>query len=114
MNEDTEAYEDVVGQTLANRGDIMLDTKFLKASIRREESTGVRTLAWNDEVCLVAGTDDGENKVTVAQMLTPEKAREVGETLLQAADEAEERQQQAAEYEYDQEDEKSFLRRLIS
>jgi len=112
MNGKSEDKTDVVGVTVADRGDIWLDTDHLRTSIKGDYSTGVRTLRWNNRVCLIAGTDDGESRVTVAQTLSPEKAREVGETLLQAADDAEEMEQKAVDP--DPEEEKSFLRRLIS
>jgi len=112
MNGESEDATDVVGVTVADRGDIWLNTDFLRTNIQGDHSTGVRTLRWNNKVCLVAGTDDGDHEVTVAQTLSPEKAREIGETLLQAADDAEEMHQKAIEY--DPDEEKSFLRRLIS
>ena len=111
MDDTDDEMTDVVGVQIAERGDIRLDTDLLRATIDGE-STGLRTLKWADRGCVVGGTDDGDNTVTVAQTFTPGQARAVAATLEEAADEAERMGEEAAEY--DPADEQSFLRRLLS
>lgn len=112
MKDDSEDMNDVVGVTIADRGDIWLNTDVLRTHILGDYSTGVRVHRWADKVCLVAGTDDDDTRVTVGQNLSPEKAREVADNLMEAADHVEDEQRKVDEY--DEEDEQSFLRRLIS
>jgi hypothetical protein len=80
---------DVVGVTDAECGDIQLDTDLMRAQLTGNHSTGVRIIRGSDRVYLVAGADDGSNRMTTAQLLSPETAREVAATLQEAADEAE-------------------------
>lgn len=110
MNDTDDDKTDVVGVQVAERGDIRLDTDLLRATIDGQ-STGLRTLKWADRVCVVAGTDDGDNTVTVAQTFTPDQARAVAATLDEAADEAERLGAEAAEYE--PAEEQSLFGRLL-
>ena len=109
-----EQYKDAESETQAEFGDISIRTPFMRAQHSREDSTGVRVLRWTGEVGLITGTDvvDEDSRMTVGQILTPEQAREIAAGLEAAADEAQQRSEQAAEVE--DADTKSILRRLMS
>jgi hypothetical protein len=107
-----EERSDYVGEAMAERGSIDLDTGIFNSYIYDTPSTGFRVYKWAKGVGIRNGTDNGSDQVTVVQNLTPEQARELSEILLEAADEVEAMQNQ--DVEDTEEEQKSFLRSLLS
>lgn len=83
-----EQFDDVISETVARSGELSIETDFLFGEVDGA-SMGVRTIAWPDTVCIVAGTESDDNRAVVVQKLSPGQARDIAAGLQEAASQAE-------------------------
>lgn len=98
MNGDGSGFSDVVEETVGDEAMMTINTPFFRSEFDKQESTGIRTLGWANSVVLVAGMDADDGVATIGQKLSPDQAREVADGLYEAAEQAEEEQQAAEDY----------------
>lgn len=114
MNEDEiEEMNDTIGVVSAEMGDLYITSEILFSETIEKESTGIKVTSPTGEVYLCGGIQDGDTRATVGQRLSPDSARELADTLYDAADDAERHRDEAAEYDPRSDDE-SILQKLMS